>query len=495
MIKATMSRGKERRMGEVPAVGGSLRRVRYSAGCQPARGMKLGPAAMAWLFILAVFLGASIACRPQPAEKPNFLIILTDDQRHDTMAAMPQTVSLIFDQGIAFQKAYVTTARCCPSRSTILTGQYAHTHGVLLNSDQLTGKTVVETLKENGYRTGLVGKYLNSYPTRAEDPPRPEFDEWIGMISGADGARYTDTSLNVNGVWQQHTGYQTFILLDYVLNFLRQSSGEASAPFFLMFSPYAPHLPAQPAPGDESLFADIPPHNPPNFNPAEMSGKPAWLQSLSALSDEQIASIQNDRLNMLRSLNAVDEAVAQMISELDSLGELDNTVVIFLSDNGFFWGEHRLATGKIYAYEESSRIPMAIRYPQLIKEPRVDDHLVANIDIAPTLLDLAGIESEGMDGLSLAPLLRGESNPSWREDLLLEGWPINVAYVGNSPPFQAVHRGDAVYVETENDTPELYILSADPYQLVNEVDNPEHADLLSEMRRRLEAYRLEIPAR
>lgn len=180
------------------------------------------------------------ACQSQVPERPNIVILLTDDQRLDTMVAMPQTTALIFDQGVAFQNAYVTTARCCPSRSSILTGQYAHTHGVLVNTDPLSGQTVVESLHANGYRTGLVGKYLNSYPTQAEDPPRPEFDEWIAMISGNEGARYTDTFLNVNGEWKQHTGYQTHILRDYALDFIRDSAAMQEQPFFLLFAPYAP---------------------------------------------------------------------------------------------------------------------------------------------------------------------------------------------------------------------------------------------------------------
>lgn len=269
-------------------------------------------------------------------------------------------------------------------------------------------------------------------------------------------------------------------------------SRDARAALLSAIRALRPHLPATPAPGDETLFADLPPYSPPNFNPIDVAGKPAWLQALPNLADDQINSIQNDRLNMHRSLVAVDLAIADIVNELDQLGELENTIIFFLSDNGFFWGEHRLATGKIYVYEESVHIPMAIRYPALVEEPRVDDHLVANIDITPTIYELAGIQADAVDGLSLVPLLRGERSPTWREDLLLEGWPINVAYVGNSPPFQAVHTGDAVYIETEGDTAEFYLLDEDPYQLENQVDNPSYADRVAEMRRRLESYRAAI---
>ena len=341
-------------------------------------------------------------------DRPNILLIVSDDQRSDQMQFMPRTQSLIFDQGVAFDEAYVTTSRCCPSRSSILTGMFAHNHEVILNSDPLTKKTMVEYLNDNGYYTGLVGKYLNSYPVAPEDPPRPEFDSWVAMISGPDGSRYFDTSLNVNGQWTENSGYQTYILRDYAINFLNQAQ-EQPDPFFLLFSPYAPHLPAVPAPGDEQLYPDLPLHNPPNFNPEDMSDKPQWMHSLPYLTEDQTASIQRDWLHQNQTLNALDISVESLIQELDQLGMLDNTIVIYLSDNGMFLGEQRFPIGKVYVYEESMRVPFAVRYPELIKKPRVESRLVANIDIAPTIYELAGIPiPEEVDGLSLLTLLRNQ---------------------------------------------------------------------------------------
>lgn len=449
--------------------------------------------AVVLLLVLVVVTAVGCGLSSPANARPNILLIVSDDQRHDQMQFMPRTQSLIFDQGITFDEAYVTTSRCCPSRSSILTGMFAHNHEVILNSDPLTKNTMVEALKEDGYYTGLVGKYLNSYPLAPEDPPRPEFDYWIGMISGPDGSRYFDTPLNVNGQWTEHSGYQTHILRDYALEFLRQAK-EQPDPFFLLYAPYAPHLPAVPAPGDEQLYADMPAHNPPNFNPEDMSGKPQWMQSLPYLTEDQTASIQRDWLHQNQSLNALDESIESLIQELDGLDMLDNTIVIYLSDNGMFLGEHRFPIGKIYVYEESMRVPFALRYPELIKKPRVESRLVGNIDIAPTIYELAGIPiPEEVDGWSLVSLLRDQPFAKWREHLLLEGWPLGVAYVENSPPFQAIRNGQYVYVETEGDISELYDIENDPYQLNNLIDNPDYDKVVTDLQAILAEERETIP--
>lgn len=451
------------------------------------------------MFLVFMFAGAVWAWLDTP-EPPNILLIVSDDQRYDQMAYMPRTRALIFDQGVTFDRAYATTARCCPSRATILTGLYAHNHRVRLNADPLTGPTIVQALDARGYFTGVVGKYLNSYPTRPEDPPHAEFDYWVTYISGAQTAAYYDTWLNVNGRWQAHSGYQTYLLRDYALEFLAQAEAQ-EIPFFLLFTPYAPHLPAHPAPGDDQLYLDEPPYFPPNYNPAALPGKPDWLQALPYLAEEQIASTRRDWLAQIQTLHALDLTVESLLQTLEAHDELENTIIIYLSDNGEFLGEHRLPIGKIYVYEEATHVPLAIRYPALQEEAWVDDtHLVGNIDIAPTLWEAAGMEEEdafdalAFDGRSLLPLLRNQAGQAWRAHLLLEGWPINVAYVGDSPPFQAIHTGRYVYVETEGDRPELYDLERDPYQLRNEVDNVEYAGIKADLQAALAQERAAIAA-
>lgn len=444
-----------------------------------------------WLLTLAVLIQALWALTDPPTatraadDRPNILLIVSDDQRYDTMEFMPRTRALIFERGVEFTRAYVTTPRCCPSRASILTGQYAHNHNVRVNEDRLRQPTVVETLHESGYRTALVGKYLNSYPLPDDDAPLPEFDLWAAMADGL--TLYFNTPLNVNGQWVEHEGYQTDILLDYALRFMQEAAAD-DQPFFVLFAPYTPHVPAIPAPGDENLYADLEPYAPPNLNPADMSGKPEWMQALPRLTDEQLDTIQAQRLDQLRSLAALDRSVAALIWELERLGELDRTLIIYLSDNGFFWGEHRLETGKSQPYEEAVHVPLAISYPPLIGEARTDEHLVANIDLAPTLLDAAGLPIPArMDGRSLLPLLQDLESADWRDHLLLEGWPVDLDRLGTLPNFLAIHTGSLVYIETEGDAAELYDLTVDPYQLVNQIDNPAYAAERDELRAILKA--------
>jgi len=441
--------------------------------------------------IISLFIGCTGA-KPPEKQALNIIIILTDDQRYDTMEAMPYTKSVIFDQGITFDKAYVTTSRCCPSRSSILTGMYAHNHNVRVNSDKLMEKTMFSFLHDEGYYTGLVGKYLNSYPKEGPEPPLPEFDLWAALVSGPDTAAYNDPMMNVNGTWEKQSGYQTYVLRDFALEFI-QTSIDNDQPFALLFSTYAPHLPAKAAIEHKDLFKELPLHRPPNYNPESMPGKPEWLQSIEPMDAWWQGKIDKDRSKQLQTLMAVDESIRAIMQLVEDNGQLDNTMVIFLSDNGMFWGEHRLYTSKIYVYEESTNIPMAIYYPPLIKEGFHEKGLTANIDIAPTIYDFVGLPiPEKVDGLSLRPLLEKDETFEWREHLLIEGWPVNAGFTGNTPPFQAIHSGQYVYVETGNDLSEFYNLELDPFQLNNEINNPKYADIIQQMQATLEEERKSI---
>jgi N-acetylglucosamine-6-sulfatase len=432
--------------------------------------------------------------------RPNILVILSDDQRYDTMDYMPKTMERIFKQGVAFPSAYSTTSLCCPSRASILTGMYAHNHGVHLNPDPLEKETLVERVHNAGYYTGQVGKYLNSWDGSA----RPEFDFWVASRGGR--SYYFNQNLNVNGTWSVHPGYVTHVLRDYALEFLRRAARQ-DKPFLLLFSPNNPHFtsspsgkpprgakdnlrPPRPAPGDESLYENLAPHRPPSFDKTDASAKPRWFQSLPPLTPDLIAMLETFRRRQLQSLNALDLAVESLLDELARQGKLDDTLVIYLSDNGYFWGEHRIPYGKNSVYEESSRIPFAVRYPRLVAKPRVETRLVANIDIAPTIYDLARIPiPTEVDGRSLVPLLSGNSktNPSfrWREDLLLEGWPSPAVVDEGRAAYAAIHTGRYVYVETEGDRLELYDLTTDPHQLQNQVENPTYAPVLADLKARL----------
>ena len=436
---------------------------------------------------------------PQPArtkahaqsQRPNVLIIMTDDQSHDTLTDqfMPNTKAMIADQGINFTRAYASTALCCPSRSSLLTGKYARHHGVHLNADELNDTTVADHLQNAGYYTGLVGKYLNSWPGAA----RQEFDYWACWEKG-----YLDPTMNIFGAEQKVPGYLTYLLRDYALDFLNKVPNDQ--PFFLLFTPHAPHGPATPAPGDEGLYSELAPWRPPSFNPAAQSDKPQWLQDTPQLTPAEVSENDRFRVRQLSTLHSVDLSVRDILNKLREQGKLDNTLVVFYSDNGYFWGEHRLLN-KNRVYEEASRIPFAVRYPPLASAARMEDRLIQVIDLAPTIYELAGIaQPTGVDGRSLVPLMLDASD--WRDALLLEGWPdIKGNEDGSSAEgepsaqtdaqkegeahYQAIRTEQYVYIITDNDTAELYDTIADPYQLANLVNDPKHRRILKQLRKRL----------
>jgi arylsulfatase A-like enzyme len=276
--------------------------------------------------------------------------------------------------------------------------------------------------------------------------------------------------------------------------------------FYLEFTPNAPHEPATPAPEDENLYRDFPPYRPPNFNPASwpLGGKPAWLTQAPQLSAQQIdLSVDQFRLNQLRSLASLDRAIGAILDELEAEGKLDDTLILFWSDNGYFWGEQRLLS-KNHVYEEASHFTFAIRYPPLIQVPLTDDHLVQVIDMGPTIYEITGVAPIGLpfDGRSLVPLLAEPKG--WRDALLLEGWPNDPNNPGLMDHYQALRCSDCVappsgssgqfvYVETVPDpnglgiyeSPELYDIFNDPYEMNNLVNDVRYSSVLSALHERL----------
>ncbi len=409
--------------------------------------------------------------------RPNFLIIYTDDQRYDSMGYMPETQKLIFDEGVSFNHGYITTPLCGPSRCSLFTGMYAHTHGIRENQDSgFDFSTFAGYLQKSGYYTGLVGKYLNEW--RVRDAPNPEFDFWRAISRGE--SRYNNPDIMVDGEWIRHQGkYITDAFGDYCLEFIDRAS-KKHKPFCLYFAPNAPHEPATPSDEDKFLQIDLPPF-PPSFNEEDLSDKPRWIAEKEPLFDEQkiheINEFRNDQLLTLRSL---DRNIKRIVEKLAEKNLLDKTVVLFLSDNGKLWGEHRM-TSKNSFYDEAARVPFALRYPPLVPLPYVEEIPVANIDVAPTLYDLAGIPvPEGVDGESLVPLLL--TRQSRREGVLIEGWPGRGHYA-------AYHCGDYVYAETRGDKSEFYDLRKDPYQLENAIDKAEYQPLIEHLKAALDEVR------
>lgn len=413
--------------------------------------------------------GSSAVTAPG-VERPNFVVIYSDDQRWDTSAHMPLTLARLAARGITFQNAFVTTPVCGPSRACLLSGGFlAQDTGSLTNGLPNGGfdsfddtRSMVLSLRRAGYHTGFAGKYFNGYGAEAPYVP-PGWNQFVANRSASDWTSFSivegtsDATATTGTTVGPITGYLTDYQAERALDFLAQ---HGQSPFFLLFSPDAPHDPATPAPGDAGLF-DGYLYRERAYLESDRSDKPQWVQD-SAPYDE--AAGDEFHQHQLESLQALDRAVAALVDEVERQGRLDSTVFFFAGDNGFLWGEHGLA-GKGVAYEESVRVPLIVAYGN--GTARVDDHLVApNLDIGATVLELAGLPPV-TGGASLAPLLRGEP-VAWRDELLLE----SPALGSNRPQLWTglvLEHGPSLwkYIEHGSGERELYDLALDPYEESN----------------------------
>lgn len=400
--------------------------------------------------------------------QPNVVLIMTDDQRWDTLGAMPVVSGELGAKGTVFRQAFVVNADCCPSRVSFLTGRYSHSTGVWGNAPPNGGfpaftgddETLASWLDADGYRTALLGKYMNHYLVEDASYVPPGWDRWFTFI---DPKTYLDYDLSVDGsVMHQGTApqdYSTHVLGTEAADVI--SSTPASEPLFLWFAPFAPHKPADPAKRDADAFSGLAPWRPASFNERWVGDKPAYVSSRPSLSADDVGAIDALRRDQLRTLLAVDRAVASILQALEATGRLGDTLLVFTSDNGFLWGEHRL-TGKLAPYEESIRVPFVVRWDRLADPPSADPHLVTNLDLAPTVAALTGVTAAPNDGLSLAPLLAG-SSPAWRTLLAIER-PTSQAKV---PAYCAVRTRSKLFVHYATGEEELYGLRNDPLERVN----------------------------
>jgi N-acetylglucosamine-6-sulfatase len=424
------------------------------------------------------------------AQSPNIILILTDDMRADDLPFMPQVQRWLVEPGMSFSRFFATTPLCCPSRSSIFRGQYAHNHGVLGNTGDDAGyttfftagreqSTVATWLHDAGCRTALFGKYLNGYAEFHDlTHVPPGWDRWAAGIDHSPYGEF-DYRLNEDGrvVAYGHApeDYLTDVLARKAVDFV---SAAGAPPLFLDVATYAPHSPSVPAPRYAADFATTETPRGPAFNEADVSDKPSWVRSTPLLRPPQIARIDAHRRDRLRTLAAVDDLVGVVCAALQRTGALDHTYVFFSSDNGVLEGEHRQAHGKNGPYEEAIRLPLAVRGPG-VPAGTTNDALTATIDLAPTFADLSGAAAPSfVDGRSLAPLLRGAKPDGWRQALLIEGFggdsDDSAPAAGEPvPPFAGVRTVDALYVEYDTGERELYNLAADPGEtenLISEVD-------------------------
>ncbi len=426
--------------------------------------------------------------------RPNIVFILTDDQRFDTIGlehsidgttpVMPTVQHEIVDKGVSFVNGYVTTDLCAPSRASLLAGKYAHTTGVHDNSKTDGGfanfddsSTLAVWLKAAGYHTGIYGKYINGY---VSPYIAPGWDEWYVFKNVA----YFNYTLNENGTevafGSADADYSTDVLRGLAVQFIQNAP--AQQPFFLYFAPKAPHAPATPAPRHAGSFSGIPPWRPPNYNEADVSDKPQWVQNIAPWTATQMATHDDFNQMQLECLQAVDEAVAAILQALQATGQDKNTMIIYASDNGYSWGSHRWEP-KQCPYEECMRVPLAIRYAPLAPLPRAESGFGLNIDHAETLSELAGaMPDPAVEGMSMVRLLDGTA-PSWRSDFLEEHWN------GTIPTYAEVRGVPWKYNEYTTNERELYDESSDVFELNNVVNDPNNATTAATLATRLRELR------
>jgi arylsulfatase A-like enzyme len=461
---------------------------------------------------LALLAGSSVAgADPSPRQadaRPNIVMVMTDDQSVGMFSkkTMPKTTKEIVRPGTSFQQAIATTPTCCPSRASFLTGQYAHNHGVLENDYGLLGddtSTLPTWLQASGYRTIHVGKYMNRYKkTMGAKTIAPGWDVFDAAL---ERYSYYDYALRLNGKTKRY-GDEDDDYLTSVLNELAveeaTDAARSAKPFYMQYTPYAPHIApgdekrcdgaAVPAPEDMKLFKGEKLPEPASFNEADVSDKPSFIQGLKQLSAKKIKDLERRWGCALASLRELDDGVGELVKALDDAGELEQTVLIFVSDNGFFYGEHRIPDAKQNPYEEALRIPLAMRIPDRYlstgKSVNKVGNLVANFDVTATILELAGAapcNSSGvcrtLDGRSLLGLAAGQpgAQPADRSLAVeLKRIALNAPVLGGractytgirTPTHSYVHHTEALNPKTRACEPvddvEWYDLRDDPGQL------------------------------
>ncbi len=440
-----------------------------------------------------VTVSAPIAAAVLNGSSPqgDVVVILTDDQRYDMMSAMPLTSALLSAETVRFEQAFVTTSLCCPSRTSILTGQYVHRHQITGNYLPYGGalkfpatSTIASWLHAVGYRTGLVGKYLNLYQSMSPRIP-PGWDDFEGLLSMQ---AYTNDTINQNGVVRVYGNstqdYITDVLARLATDFI--TTTPSSQPLFLYFTPIAPHSPAVPHPADVGRYTGYPNYRPPSFNEADVSDKPSWVQALPPITQQLVNRSDVFHRRQLETLQSVDRAVVAIVAALKASGRWDRTLLIFMSDNGMTWGEHRIRDTKYCAYEECIRVPLWIRAPGL--QARTDSSIVANIDLAPTIAAWGGFLPPGVvNGRNLLPLLTSPGTP-WRTSLLIEH---QNAGTPPTPDSHGVRTARYLYNEFSNGERELYDLWTDPWELDNLAGDPANAALIVGLKAELDRMALE----
>lgn len=410
--------------------------------------------------------------RVQGNSQPNIILIVADDMRADDLEDMPAANEHLIRQGCQFDQFFASVPSCAPSRASILRGQYPQNHGVLRGGEKEWGfglfhelgresSTIATWLQDAGYTTALFGKYLNNYPSGATPTYIPPgWNEWAGTTR----AGYEKFELNEDGVLVSYHDpghvYETDVLAAKAIDFVARTSA-SSTPFFMYVAPHAPHSRPVPAARHEGEFSAARPPRPPSFAHVD-AGKPPWVQRLPALDTDEIARIDATYRARKETLLALDDLIAGLVEALGQAGILDNTYLVFTSDNGYHLGEHHISAGKGTAYDEAIRVPLVIRGPGLA--PGRTSALASVIDLAPTIATWADVEFPAfVDGRSLTPVFSGQTG-DWRKTVFAQLHRDNPDNDG-PPAFRALRGDGFAYVEYSDGFRELYDLSTDPYEL------------------------------
>lgn len=427
--------------------------------------------------------------------RPSLLVVMVDDQAMGSFTGevMPSTLEFFADGGTVFEQAIAAPPLCCPARAGFLTGRYAHNHGVVENDvgyETMRGKrrTFPVALQAAGYRTAMVGKFLNGYDRTAGARPAPGFDRWFAMLGSAD---YFDFEVSDQGRRRFAADYSTRVLTRRARDFVDTTSRR---PFFLWLSYNAPHtvLPGNPPPcegrdaqppsaGAVAEFADAALPRPPSFNEKDTSSRPSLAGHPDRLGRGEVTETERSWRCSLAAMRAVDRQLSRLLGDLRRSGRLRETVVVYVSDNGNYYGEHRLTEDKRLPLEPALHVPMAIRVGDAIDggpDPPAIDRLVSQVDLAPTLLDYADADPcpdrgrcEPMDARSLRPLLEGGEWPDRRAIPLTldDGWSYAALRSEGELYMELTANRKREFPEPER---ELYDLRADPNELENLAADP-----------------------
>jgi len=413
------------------------------------------------------------------APRPNIVVILTDDQASSSLRFMPHTQKLLVREGTSFSNFFINDPICCPSRGTILLGEYQQNHrlethpkgcGYRFYEEGKQRRSLGRRVHDAGYRTSYLGKYLNSHdlyvaqagPAEDEGHLLTGWDDYHIVVKRS----FYGFQLHENGKVRrvQRGQYQTDVLSRLATQFIETNAAEGG-PFFLFIAPDAPHEPATPALRHRQRFPRRRAPRVPSFNEADVAGQPALHES-PVLSEQEIADIDRRYRRQAQSLLAVDEMVRDLVQKLEALGQLENSFLFFASDNGMHFGEHRIAWGKGTPFEESVRVPLVIRGPGVVKD-RVLPQFATNADLLPTVLDLVGeTPGERVDGRSLTPLFGpGAAEVPWRNAVVLES--RHEARNQGVPAFGAIRTSRFKWIEYASGGRALYDLANDPYEMTN----------------------------